>query len=110
MGFRGDFRRELAEMATRELTSEDPRHSARGMDRQTQKNQIAEQVVGMLRRGYDPMVIMEMLIAGLAWFADNHGVSRAQLIDHLKEAQMPERRSLLWTPPTFGTPSGDGEE
>ncbi len=110
MGLRGDFRRQLSQMATKEITGVDPSKSGRAIDRQGQKDQIAEQIIGLLRRGYDPMVIMEMLIAGLAWFADNHGVSRQQIIDHLKDAKMPERRSLLWTPPSFGTPSGDGED
>lgn len=110
MGFRGDFRSQLAAMATRDITGTDPRRSSAGLSEHDQKLLVATTISDLTRSGrVDPYVLMQMLVAGLAFLADNHGVSRAKLVEMLTMAKLPDQGSLVWTPPSFGSLSGDGE-
>lgn len=111
MGFRGEYRSHLAAEATKEITGTDPRKSSSGMAEHEQRRVVSSAIAGFVRSGqFDPYVLMQSLVAGLAFLADNFGVSRAKLVEMLTMAKLPEDRSLLWLPPSFGTPSGDTEK
>lgn len=110
MGFRGEFRSQLAAAATAEITGTDPRRSSAGMSEHDQRILVATTITDLWRSGrVHPHVLMQMLIGGLAFLADNHSVSREQLVGMLRAAKLPEERSLLWTPPSFGSAAGDNE-
>ena len=94
-----DLTRKLAADAARmDITGEDPNKDPLSRDRQAQRQAVAGIVRQLLEKGYDPMVIIEMYIAGAAWLADQVGVSRGQLAHAIKEVQLSGDRSLIWTP------------
>ena len=110
MSLRRDYRSQIAAMGTTDLLGSDPRRSSEGLDVHNQRILVATTIADLHRNGkVDPFVLMQQLVAGLCFLADNHGVSRANLAEMVHRAQMPKDRSLLWTPPSFGTRDGDKE-
>jgi hypothetical protein len=100
MGDSDDARRRRVHMddATRQITGADPR-KAHGEDaKQSQRFQIANFVRQVYDAGYDPLVIIEMLLSGAVFIGDNTGVSRQQMAKVVVELAINENRSLIWTP------------
>lgn len=97
----------LARAAQRAIVGEDPMKRSHIADRQQQRELVAEIVTNLLKGGMAPEVLIEMLIAGAAWLGDNFGVSRQQMGDFLRDVKLGAERSLIWTPPSHGTPDGE---
>lgn len=84
--------------ARRVITGSDPRMAHSEDARQAMRFQIAEFVRQCWDAGYDPMVMIEMLLAGAAYLGDNVGVSRQQMQKVIGEIQLGQERQLIYTP------------
>ena len=91
------LRRRLLDQARTTLVGGD-QNRASSADRQAQRAQIAEFVRTLIDGKFDPMVVIEMLIGGLAFLGDNHGVSREQMADALREVAIAKDRTFIYTP------------
>lgn len=99
MGTSDDDRRRIHQDAmTAEVTGVDPRKSSEGDARAAQRRTIAEMVRQLVDGGFDPMLIIEMFLAGAAFLGDNHGVSRQQLANWITEVRMADGRQLVYVP------------
>lgn len=100
MGDSDDARRRRIHMddAARVVTGTDPRLAHSEDARQTMRYQIANFVRQIYDAGYDPLVIIEMLLSGAAFVGDNHGVSRQQMAKVIVELAVRGDRSLIWVP------------
>lgn len=100
MGQSDDAKRRRIHMdhATRVVTGIDPRTSGSEDARQAQRGQIAEVVRSMHDAGYDPMLMIEMLLAGAAYLGDNYGVSRDQMAKVIVQISLSDTRQLIYTP------------
>lgn len=94
-----DARRRLAmDGASKIITSIDSRKASSTDDQQSQRFKIANQIRTFYDAGFDPMIIIEMLLAGAAFVGDNHGVSRSQMQKVLGEVSIGADRQLIYTP------------
>ncbi len=63
-----------------------------------QKAKIGEFFRSVIDGGFDPLTVIEMMIAGTAYFADQYGVGRVQCAEMLQAVKLSDERSMIWTP------------
>lgn len=93
-----NIRRALLDGVQRDVTGINPNVRTADADRQAQRAQLAEFFRSIYSAGYDPMVVIEMCVAGAAFFGDNFGVSREQIATCVREVQISRERQLIYTP------------
>ena len=90
-------RRDNMDASRKIITGNDPRLATSEDARQAQRFKIAEFVRQAYDGGYDPMVLVEMLLAGAAFVGDNYGVSRQQMAKVICEMRLADERQLIYT-------------
>jgi len=96
--FDDERRRREMDRARQIITGDNPRASTSEDAKQAQRRNVAEMVRRFYDAGYDPMVLVEMLLAGAAFIGDNHGVGRGQMAKVLHELNLSPDRELIYTP------------
>lgn len=96
----------------RRLRVDDASKQTLGVDPKTQggADAIAAQQfnVGVFVRqcfdaGYEPITLIQTLLVGAVWLADNVGVSREQLAKVVYAVELKSDRQLIWMPPGSGS-------
>lgn len=99
MGESDDARRRRVHMddARRMVTGVDVSKSASEDDKQAQRFKLAEVHRQFYDAGFDPLVMIEMMLAGACFFGDNHGVSRQQMAKIIEAIDIGQNRQLIYT-------------
>lgn len=99
MGESDDARRRRVHMddARALVTGFDPRKAHGEDEKQSMRFTIAEFTRRIYDAGYDPLVIIEMYLAGAAFVGDNSGVSRGQMQKVIGEIALNTDRQLIYT-------------
>lgn len=84
--------------ATSQITGEDANKVIHARDMQDQRNYLAAVLRELLGKGFSPLLLIEMFLAGAAFLGDNFGVSRGQMAEKLKQVSLGEDRSIIVTP------------
>lgn len=84
--------------ATSQITGEDVSKIVEARDLQDQRNYLAAVLRDLLGKGFSPMLLIEMFLAGAAFLGDNFGVSRGQMSEKLKQVTIGEDRTIIVTP------------
>jgi hypothetical protein len=91
-------RRVFVDDATKQVTGEDVRLKGSADEQAAQRYQVAEFIKSIHDAGYNPLIIIEMMLAGAAFLGDNYGVSRQQMATVIVEIALSDQRTLIWTP------------
>lgn len=94
---RADYERAME--ALKVVTGSDQLKRASDTDRATQRVTFAQLVRQVYDGGWDRMTLIESLLAGACFLADNHGVSRQQLCAFVAELALSKDRELVYAPP-----------
>lgn len=99
MGNSDDNRRRIhMDDARKLITGSDPRMSQGADAEQAMRFTIANFVRECYDAGMNPMVMIEMLLAGAAFIGDNSGVSRQQMQKVIGEIALGPDRQLVFAP------------
>jgi len=95
--------RDRADDAAAIITGVDPRKSVSGAELAAQRDVVARIVFDLVNnRGFEPIGLIQMFVAGAAFLADNAGISRDKLREYICDAvdgaKLPEDASIVLRP------------